>query len=394
MFAGKFRRWQEGHNTHWETRLAMQASGLAILDLTGSNPTTAGLDYPPGIPSLLNRPEALLYEPDPRGRLEARQAVAGYYASRNRQVRPEDLLLTASTSEAYSFLFKLLCDPGDEILVPSPTYPLFDSLAELEHVNIVRYPLRFGPPGSGAPRWRTDFGFLRSIVSTRSKALILVNPNNPTGHMADEEEMRAFLGFAADFGLALIVDEVFCDYALGERRFEAMKSDGPLVFTLNGFSKTLGLPQFKLAWIHAAGEASKAALERLEWIADAFLSVNTPVQSAAGNLLRLAVPIQAAITARLRANLDSAVILAAGSRNAGILVPEAGWYAVFEAKGAEDDEAFALRLLRERGVYALPGHLFGIEDGCRLVVSLLVPESDFREGFRRMLACAGEDADG
>jgi aspartate/methionine/tyrosine aminotransferase len=287
-------------------------------------------------------------------------------------------------------LFKLLCDPGDEVLIPSPTYPLFDALAELEHVRLLRYPLRF------THRWQPDFRFLESILSTRTKALILVNPNNPTGHLADAEEIRAYLRLAADHGLALIVDEVFRDYLLADRPFGSVESDGPLVFTLNGFSKTLGLPQMKLGWIHVGGArpAVQAALGHLEWIADAFLSVNTPVQAAAADLLELAPAIQSVILERLRNNLRAAESMLAGKSALRMRMPEAGWSLILEADPRLEDEAFSLDLIGKDGVYVHPGHLFGFEEGCRLVVSLLGHETEFREGLARILARAEEACHG
>jgi alanine-synthesizing transaminase len=393
MFSDTFARAPEGLNPQWEAKLAREAAGLPILDLTGSNPTTAGIPYPAGIPALLGKPSVLRYEPSPKGHPDARLAVAGYYAARGRLVDPEDLVLTASTSEAYAFLFKLLCNPGDEILIPIPTYPLFDSLADLEHVDLVRYPLE---PGT----WKTDFPALGNLVSTRCKALVLVHPNNPTGHLTGGDEIRAYLEFAAAYGLALIVDEVFRDYLLGQKPYESFESRGPLVFTLNGFSKSLGLPQLKLGWIHVAGapDAVSAALRHLEWIADAFLSVNTPVQAAAGGLLRFDQDIQSAILARARRNLDAAEALLGSAANVPgnglgarvrLLRPEAGWYLILELDLPMADEAFALGLMERHGVQTHPGHLFGFAEGCRLVVSLIGPEAEFAAGLRLVL----EDAE-
>lgn len=385
MFSDTFARAPEGLNPQWEAKLAREAAGLPVLDLTGSNPTTAGIPYPAGLPGLLGQPSVLRYEPSPKGHPEARRAVAGYYAARGRLVDPDDLVLTASTSEAYAFLFKLLCNPGDEILIPTPTYPLFDSLADLERVQLVRYPLE---PGT----WKTDFPALRNLVSTRCKALILVHPNNPTGHLTDGGEIRAYLEFAEAYGLALIVDEVFRDYLLGQKPYEIFESRGPLVFTLNGFSKSLGLPQLKLGWIHAAGdqEAVRAALGHLEWIADAFLSVNTPVQVAAGGLMRFDQEIQSAILARVRRNLETAeALLSNAIKGSGarirLLKPDAGWYLILELDSPLDDEAFALGLMERHGVQTHPGHLFGFEEGCRLVVSLIGPEEEFAAGLRLVL---------
>lgn len=412
MFSRRFSRPPEP-SPLWEARAARAAAGAPVLDLTLANPTAAGIPYPADLPALLGRDAVLRYDPSPRGLRPAREAVAAYLGGAD----PEDIVLTASTSEAYGFLFKLLCDPGDEVLIPTPTYPLFDALAELEHVSLVRYPLRRaapaasgGSPDAGGTRWRADFGFLRSLVSTRTRALILVSPNNPTGHVADAGEIAGYLELAREHDLALIVDEVFADYVLSGGPISPVASDGPLVFALNGLSKLAGLPQLKLGWIHVRGERerARAALAHLEWIADAYLSVNTPVQQACADLLARAPSLRAPILARLRANLAAALSLAADDGAAGpasrlrCLPPEAGWSLVLAVAlparaGASraafpDEEAFAVGLL-ERGVYVHPGHLFGFEEAAgrlHLVASLLTPEAEFREGLRRIAAYVEE----
>ena len=375
---------------------SLRAAGVPVLDLTLSNPTDAGLPYPAAIPALLSQPDVMRYHPSPQGDFEARRAISGYYRGRGETREPEDIFLTASTSEAYSFLFKLLCDPGDEILIPSPTYPLFDALAELENVSLVRYPLR-----REQQNWKTDMDFLHRLVSTRSKALILVNPNNPTGHMAGKNEIAAYLDLASRHDLVLIVDEVFSDYPLGAGTFLPVVSRGPLVFTLNGLSKMLALPQMKLGWIHVAGEPGLAAEAKaqLEWIADAFLSVNTPVQLACPRLLALRTEIQGPINRRLQANLAFAKALCADASGLQAIIPDAGWYLVLSAGAAMPDEEFALDLLRKKHVHAHPGHLFGFagqglnQPPCPLVLSLLAPEPDFQEGLRRILAFNREAVD-
>ncbi len=391
MFSDRFSQESREFNAQWETKLSLEADGLHILDLTESNPTNSNLKYPSELPGLLSRASILRYTPTPQGHPEARQAISEYYRSRGRDCHPENLILTTSTSEAYSFLFKLLCNPGDEVLIPSPSYPLFDSLAELENVELVRYPL-LQARGSGVvnSHWQADFEFLRSQISTHCKALILVNPNNPTGNLLDAAEVHAYLELATEYGLALIVDEVFCDYALGAKPFVPLVSDGPLVFTLNGFSKLLGLPQMKLGWIHVAGAPSIAieALGHLEWIADAFLSVNTPVQLAAADLLKLEGPIQSSILARLKSNLETVESLTKGSERLRCLRPEAGWSLVLEVNIAMEDEAFALELLKQHKVLVHAGRLFGFETGCYLVISLLGPVAEFKEGVSRILSFA------
>jgi aspartate/methionine/tyrosine aminotransferase len=412
MFSARFADESQVPNPLWTARRAREEAGLPILDLTRTNPTDAGLPVPSGLPALLARPDILRYRPHPKGLPAARQAVAAYLSAsvampgRTRPVEPEDLVLTASTSEAYGFLLKLLCDPGDEALIPSPSYPLFDALASLERVDLVPYSLRHEP---ATERWAPDFAALRNLVSTRTKALILVSPNNPTGHIASPGELRGYLDLARDYGLALILDEVFSEFLLppapgrraapaqGPPPFHPSESDGPLVFTLNGLSKLAGLPQLKLGWIHVGGApaAARRALDHLEWIADAYLSVNTPVQEACGDLLAQAPALRAPIQIRLAANLAVATTLLAsggpGELALRMLRPEAGWSLVLQVPGVgtgpDADEAFAIALLGSRGVHVHPGQLYGFEDGdVHLILSLLTPEADFREGLARLLA--------
>jgi alanine-synthesizing transaminase len=429
MFSSLFSSTSHGPNPLWETRSSLDRAGAPLLDLTRTNPTSAGLTYPSDLPAILARPSVLRYRPDPKGLPEARRAVAAYLDASGampghaRPVDPDRLLLTSSTSEAYGFLLKLLCDPGDEILIPTPTYPLFDSLASLERVACVEYPLSWiphpgGVPGSG--NWVPDFAGLRNRLSTRTKALILVSPNNPTGHIAPAGELRGYLKVAEEYGLALILDEVFSEYlfpaapgtAPAEKPFHPSDSDGPLVFTLNGLSKLAGLPQLKLGWIHVGGAPAAAAqaLEHLEWIADAYLSVNTPVQEACADILARAPALRAPIQARLEVNLAAAESLLASplatpagtspgaAANLQLLRPEGGWSLVLRVPhsgpgaGAgpelDRDEAFAIALLKDRGVHVHPGGLFGFREdpsAFHLVLSLLTPEDDFRQGLTRLL---------
>jgi alanine-synthesizing transaminase len=410
MFSARFAAADHQPSPLWQALQAARARGAEVLDLTLSNPTAAGIPYPANLPSLLDRPEVLRYRPDPRGLPAARAAVAAYLNGLEaspgirREARAEDILLTASTSEAYAYLFKLLCDPGDEVLIPTPTNPLFDALAELEHVDLVRYPLRRRPsdPGS-AVSWRPDFATLRNLVSTRTKALILVSPNNPTGHVAAREESDFCRELAREHDLALIVDEVFREYLFSGGPYHAPGAgggdEGPLVFTLNGLSKLAGLPQLKLGWIHAEGPRDRvaAALEHLEWIADAYLSVNSPVQEACRDILALAGSLRGPIRARLEANLSHARGPAGGNPTVTPLLPEGGWSLVLEIASRAGEEAFALSLLRERGVHVHPGDLFGFPAAAgriHLVVSLLVPEAEFRAGYARILAHAEAHAGG
>lgn len=356
-----------------------RAAGLPLLDLTASNPTRCGFAYDEaGILAALARPEAMVYSPDPRGILPAREAVCRYYADHSAAVRPERVFLTPSTSEAYSYLFRLLCDPGDEVLIAQPSYPLFDFLAQIESVRLVPYPL-FYDHG-----WHLDPVALRQQITPRTRAVAVVHPNNPTGHFTESAERRELERICAEHGLALIVDEVFLDYDLSgasEPSF-ACGEHPALTFVLSGLSKIAALPQMKAAWIAAFGpepEQSRA-LERIEVIADTFLSMNAPVQCALPTWLAERGGIQRQIGDRLRRNLaalDRGLEGTAVSR----LEVEAGWYAVLRVPALERDEDLAVRLVRERGVEVHPGYFFGFQDSGWLVVSLLTPENDLRRGI-------------
>jgi hypothetical protein len=336
-------------------------AGAEILDLTVSNPTQAGLDYPRDeILDALRDPGALVYEPDPRGWPEARRAVAAAHG-----VNEEAVVLTASTSEAYALLFKTLCDPGDAVLVPTPSYPLFDHLASLEGVRVRPYPLDLA---TGRARLPGKPG--------RAKAVVAVSPNNPTG------SWFADAGAVARLGLPLICDEVFAGYAFGEAPSPARSRRDLPVFTLGGLSKSAGLPQMKLAWILATGPGADEAVERLAAAEDAYLSVSAPVMRAAPRLLALAPRIRAQIAGRTRDNL------AALERIAGPALrrPAAGWYAVLEVPAARTDEQWAIDLLAQDGVYVHPGYFFGFPREAFLVVSLLAPPEVLAEGARRIAA--------
>ena len=368
-----------------ETELARairerRAAGLPLVDLTASNPTQCGFAYDgAGILSALGRPEALVYEADPHGMLRAREAVCRYYAEMGAQAAAENLFLTPSTSEAYSYLFRLLCDPGDEVLIAQPSYPLFDFLAQLDGVRLTPFPL-FYDHG-----WHLDAGALRGAITPRTRAVAVVHPNNPTGHFTKAAERRELETVCAEHGLALIVDEVFLDYGLGEKA-EPSFACGPhpaLTFVLSGLSKIAALPQMKAAWIAAAGPEGqlRPALERLEVVADTFLSMNAPVQWALGDWLDSAGAVQEEIRHRTRANLH--VLDAAVGRCPAVvrLEVEAGWYAVLRVPALERDEDLAIRLIEECGVSVHPGYFFGFSGDGWLVASLLTPEEEFREGI-------------
>jgi aspartate/methionine/tyrosine aminotransferase len=357
------------------------AASRPLLDLTESNPTRAGVPYDTEtIRSALASPGALRYEPHPFGLPAAREVVARVLTAGERVVQPSRVVLTASTSEAYAFLFKLLCDPGDEVLVPAPSYPLFEHLARLEAVRPVSYRLAY----DGA--WHIDFPSLRAAMTPRTRAVVTVSPNNPTGSYVKRDELARL----AALGLPIVSDEVFAEYPLREdptRATSALEADGaPLVFALGGLSKLAALPQMKLAWIAVAGEDAKVreALGRLELVADAFLSVSAPVQHALPTLLGSRTGIQSAIRARTRGNL-ALLRTAVEGTPASVLDVEGGWYAVLHLPRTRSEQAWVLCLLEEEGVYVHPGHFFDFEDEAYVIVSLLTVEGTFQEGVRRIV---------
>ncbi len=336
--------------------------GGKLLDLTLANPTRAGIAYPGReILEALRDERALVYEPEPRGTPEAREAVAAAHG-----VSAESVMITASTSEAYALLFKMLCDPGDAVLVPQPSYPLFDHLAALEGVRVEPYQL--DPDEGWAARLPRSAGDARAVVA--------VSPNNPTGSFFSPADLDA----VARLGLPLIVDEVFAGYPFRPAPPAARLRSDLDVFSLGGLSKSAGLPQMKLGWIIATGPGAPAALDRLAAVADAYLSVSAPVMRAAPKLLSLAPRIRAAIAARTAANLAT-LRGAVGKR---LLEPEGGWYAVVEAPASRTDEDWALELLREDGVILHPGYFFNFPREAYLVLSLLPPEAEFTEAVRRL----------
>lgn len=339
--------------------------------------------------SALADPRSLRYEPSAAGIEAARSAVSQYYLDAlNREVSPGRVLLTASTSEAYGFLFKLLADPGDEVLVPRPSYPLFDYLAALDSVRVVQYPLAM--PGSGGAAWNIDFDALTRAVTPRARAIVLVNPNNPTGSFLKQSELAPLLALCRDHNLALISDEVFADYSL-QRQAPVVRSltdiDAVLTFCLSGLSKVAGLPQLKLGWIVIGGPSGdrRQAFERLELIADTYLSVGAPVQWAAPALLGQRAELQRQILDRVRANRDYLESQIGPASPWRLLPTEGGWCAVLEAPRIYPEEEWVLKLLGEENVLVQPGFFFDFEREAFLVLSLLTPETTFREGARRIL---------
>lgn len=361
-----------------------RARGAPILDLTLSNPTRAGLPAPPDLLAGLASDAARRYEPEPLGLPEARAAVAADFARRGLPLDPARVVLHASTSEAYGFLFKLLCDPGDEVLVPRPGYPLFDFLAGLESVATKSYALRHDG------RFWLDTAAIEAELTPRTRAVVVVSPGNPTGAYLKRDELARLEALCAERGLALVADEVFADFALAEdpTRAPGCARDGAaLSFTLGGLSKSCGLPQLKLAWTAVTGPeaARREALARLEIVADTYLPVATPVQVALPALLARREELQAPIRQRLATNLGvlrSALVSAPG---ASLLEPEGGWSAVLRVPATCSEEERVLRLLQEQGVLVHPGYFFDFPREAYLVLSLLPPPDAFREGLGRVL---------
>ena len=348
--------------------------GEPIADLTASNPTRCGFHYDPALLAALTDERALDYDPQPRGLLSARQAVCSYYANHGVALAPDRIILTTSTSEAYSFLFRLLCDPGSEIVTLQPGYPLFDFLAALDDVKLKAAPLIYDHG------WQIDPESLRRAITPATRAIVLVHPNNPTGHFTKPWEAAELARVCREFDLALIVDEVFLDYSFGapDTSF-AVGLDGVPVFVVSGLSKITGLPQMKAAWITAAGAPAAAALDRIEVIADTFLSMNAPVQCALPAWLEGRAAIQRQISERTAANLAELDRQLLQLPEVSRLVVEGGWYAILRIPALQPDEQTVLALL-ERGLWLHPGYFFGLPASGWLVVSLLGPLDEFRYG--------------
>jgi alanine-synthesizing transaminase len=369
------------------------AAGSPIVDLTAANPTRCGFDYPADSLAPLIDPAALDYDPDPKGSMWAREAVRRYYKDHGVDIESDRILLTTSTSEAYGYLFKLLCNPGDEVLVPQPSYPLFDFLARAEAIGLASAPLVYDHG------WQLDLEGLRRTITSRTRAVVLVHPNNPTGHFTKAEEAKELAAICREHGLALILDEVFLDYGLEDTGAEsardrmtfAARDLEVLVFVVSGISKICALPQMKVAWLSAVGPDSEEALNRLEVLADTYLSMNAPVQIALPKWLEARAGIQIQIRNRVRINLaelDRTLAAEADGQTSGALVNrlgiEGGWYAVLRIPATQPDEVTALELLR-LGVLVHPGYFFGMSESGWLVVSLLTKTDDFSRGVLDLL---------
>ena len=372
MFSSRLRR-TEGRNRLAVALDRRRASGQPVVDLTLSNPTRAGFAYPSGLLAPMAQDCALCYEPEPFGLLSARHAVAGELARRGVPAPANRTVLTASTSEAYSLLFKLLCNPGDAVLAPRPSYPLVEHLTELDGVTLEHYRLEFHG------RWDIDLQDLREKAGTgRMRAIIMINPNNPTGSVVTDRELEAIADIAREHDLAIIADEVFADYPMCETQpASALRQQDALTFVLGGLSKSVGLPQVKLGWIAVGGPDALVAdaLERLETMCDAYLSVSTPVQVAAVDLLASGASVRAQIQTRVRGNFARLAAIAAEHPACAVMPVEAGWYAVVQVPAIASEEQIVLDLLEKTGVLVHPGYFFDFEREAFLVVSLL-PEPE------------------
>jgi aspartate/methionine/tyrosine aminotransferase len=375
------------HKTGWnteESELARahrerQQAGKPIADLTASNPTRCGFAYPDSLLQPLTNPQALDYDPQPKGLLTARQAVCAYYASHGAALDPGQIVLTTSTSEAYSFLFRLLCDPGDEILILQPGYPLFDFLAGLDDIKLKPSAMLYDHG------WQIDAEAIRRALTLRTRAIVIVHPNNPTGHFTKPWESAELARLCRDHSLSLIVDEVFLDYGIGQpapQTFASGLEEIP-VFVVSGLSKIAGLPQMKAAWIvvspSATGPDRDQSLARLEVIADTFLSMNAPVQHAIPHWLGARSKIQKEIRTRTAANLAELDRQLASIPSAQRLHFEGGWYAVLRIPALQPDEQ-TVRELLDCGAWIHPGYFFGMPDSGWLVLSLLAPTQEFAAG--------------
>jgi alanine-synthesizing transaminase len=387
--------WRLDENTFTRALCEHRLKGKPVIDLTVSNPTTCGFSYDEAaILKALSDPAALQYEPEPKGLPRARGAIVEYYLEKDSSAHldPERLILTTGTSEAYSFIFRLLCNPGDEILIAHPSYPLFDFLATIQDVKLCQFPLVYDHG------WQIDFPALRKTITTKTRAILLVHPNNPTGHFISANEAEELNRICLEHDLALVIDEVFLDYkmevsgARGEKHGSFVSNDAALTFVLSGLSKIAGLPQMKVGWIAVNGPEApvRDAMARLEIIADTYLSLNAPVQHALPVLLAQRATVQPQIISRVAENLRQLDQLLAEQKAVSRLELEGGWCAVLRVPAVQTDEDLAIRLLAEYSVLVHPGHFYDFPDEGYLVVSLLVRGDDFVEGMRRLLRCVAE----
>jgi len=384
MFASRT-DWDQSINAYTRVLNELRAQDRPLSDLTISNPTEAGLVYPGEAQwKALAKPEAMNYQPQAQGLLSARESVARYYAERQpaAKVDPNDIFLTTSTSEAYTWLFRLLCEEGTEVLVPQPSYPLFSFLADLCDVTLVPYPLIYDHG------WQIDLYSLEAAITPATRAILCVHPNNPTGSCGKTEERERLNEICNERELALIVDEVFLDYPLEAPPAESFATNhSALTFTLSGISKVCGLPQMKAAWIVASGPKNlrEQAHSRLEVIADTYLSLSTPQQIALPEWLNSRHPFQGSLLNRLKTNLFEADTQLNAARSIRRLHVDAGWYITVRLPALHSDEETAIHLMEEHGVIVQPGHFFEFPQDGYMVVSLMTPEEQFKEGMRKLL---------
>jgi alanine-synthesizing transaminase len=383
MFSNRT-NWKLTRNRLSEALEEAKATGARILDLTVSNPTRVGLSYRGKdiLESLVSSPW-MDYDPQPKGLLAARAAIAAYYQTQySTRVDLARIILTTSTSEGYSFVFRLLCNPGDEVLVPKPSYPLFEFLADLSDVKLIPYPLLYDHG------WQIDFPTLQEAVTDRTHAVVVVHPNNPTGSFVNRDEQEELNRFCRNHSLAIIADEVFLDYAHDKSPRQTFAANHEvLTFTLSGISKISALPQMKVAWIVTSGPEGLAevAQSRLEVIADTYLSMNAPIQWATPVLLDQRKEIQRQLLARIHANLDELDRQLASQKTCQRLVVEGGWYAILRVPVTQTDEELAVDLLRRKSLLIHPGHFYDFPSDGYQVLSLITPVEEFSEGIRRIL---------
>ena len=383
--------WKITPNKYSQALEAVRASGESLIDLTVSNPTECGLAYDSrAILQAFQNANALRYEPDAKGLLSARTEVARYYQEDHGEaVDPESLILTTSTSEAYSYVFRLLCNAQDEVLVPKPSYPLFDFLADLQDVTLVPYQLQY------AHGWFVDFRSVLRAVTPRTRAILLVHPNNPTGSYIKNEEMGRLNELCHERKLALIVDEVFLDYALdGKKRKSFVANRNALTFTLSGLSKIAALPQMKVAWLATNGPEPlvQEALGRLEVVADTYLSLSSPTQWAFARLLEQRRSLQPQLTKRIAENWAALKSAVGDTSCCNLLESEGGWYAVLQVAGAHSDEELAIELMQKAHVLVHPGHFYDFPCDGYMVLSLITTQEKFSTGIARILEYLAESS--
>lgn len=376
--------WNLEINRLSEALAKLRKTNKSLLDLSISNPTECGFRYDRrAILKALSQPSALHYEPNPRGLLSARRTIAKYHSAFGRNVPTEDVFVTTGTSEAYGVVLRLICNSRDEILVPEPSYPLLNFLADIQDVKLARYPLIYDHG------WQIDFHGLEQAITPRSRAVVVVNPNNPTGHFVNATDIKSLNEICSARNLAIIADEVFLDFRLAAKRPPTFAANAEaLTFTMSGLSKLCGLPQMKASWFVTSGPAAlkSEALARMEVIADTYLSMNAPVQLAIPAFLKQRRGFQKQVMKRLRTNLRELDRQLTRQKTCARLEVEGGWNAVLRVPAIHSDEDVAIGLLVDRHVYLHPGHFYDFPGDGFLVVSLITPERTFAEGIKRVLA--------